>query len=138
MSIDLTIVCVQQPDLVVCERLARVLLRGVEPAVDVSAVGAFEVPSDRHEFGGQSVWSLEPASRTPAAFLATYVLAVTIALLYLGELVDDSEFFPELDPYAVIRTCTHGGIVDAVRLWDLLCASGPAGADIGREQSDAT
>ena len=125
MSIDLTIVCVQEPDLVVCDRLARVLLRGVEPPVDVSAVGAFELPADRHEFDGRYVWSLEPAARTPAALLATYVLAVAVALLYLGELVDDGACFPELDPHAVIRACTHDGIVDADRLWDLLCASGP-------------
>lgn len=123
MSIDLTIVCVQQPDLVVCDRVARVLLRRVEPPVDVSAVGAFEVPADRHEFVGQHVWSLEPATRTPAAYLATYVLAVVVALLYLGELVDDGQVFPKRDPHTVFRACTHGGIVDADQLWALLSAS---------------
>lgn len=123
MSIDLTVATMQPPDLVVCERAARVLLRRVEPSIDVTSVGAFELPAGRHEFDGQYVWSLEPATRTPAAYLATYVLGVIVAVLYLGELVDDSEFFPKLDPHTVFRVCTHGGIVSADHLWALLRAS---------------
>lgn len=117
MSVDLTVVSLQRPDLDVCDRLARLALSSIDPPVDLASVSALEAASGYHEFGDRHVITLEALTREPGTYVAMLVLAQAIAWLYVGEVVDDSSFFPIVSTPDLFQRCLGPGLVTAEDLW---------------------
>lgn len=102
------------------QRLAGHALGSLAPAADVAAVIAYEPDSGYHEFDGEFVVDLTAHAREPGAYLAMFVLASAVALLYQGRIIDEARFFPRQDPSEVFRRCFAGSCLTARDLWQSL------------------
>ena len=125
MAIDLTVVTMKRPDLDVCDRLARLVLSSLNPPVDLSGISVFEVAPEHHEFSDAHVVMLGAQTREPETYVAMLVLAHAVASLYVGEVVDESSFFPGVTSSGLLRQCVGSGVVTVEELWQSLRSSGP-------------
>ncbi len=127
MSIDLTIVSLERPDLVACTRLAQLILSVVQPPVEFSGFDADEIPFGYHEFGARHVTMLSVTRREDEVYLAMLVVAQSIASLYEGEIVDEVSFFPRVGILETFHVCIENGCHGASFVWQLLGPDPPTG-----------
>lgn len=120
MSIDIDAICSDKPNLETAQRLALWVLRRSPAAGYVGMLFAYEPESEQHEWDVKFPVLITSPAREPEAYLATFVYASSVSLLYDGFLRQDVEFFPDLLATDVIETCVRHNGQSAEELWALL------------------
>ncbi len=120
MSIDIDAICNHKPNLETAQRLALWTLKGSPALGYVGMLFAFEPNDEQHEWDGKFPVLVTSPAREPEAYVATFVYASSIAVLYDGFLRQDVDFFPDLLATDVIETCVRHSGQTPEELWALL------------------